>query len=78
MLRAREFSETAVSPQTAVRSSSLGRSFWGLRRRMSRTRKALGSTGRTSPAFTSENSRSRTSTSANLKINDLPAIITPS
>ena len=45
---------------------------------VSSTRKAFGSTANTSPAFTTENSRSRTSMSANLKTKDLPAIITPS
>src|ERR1039457_3286763 len=78
MLRVSEFSDTAVSPHTAVSSSSLGMSFCGLRSRCSSTRNAFGSTGNTSPAFTIENSRSRTSASPNLKTNDLPAITSPS
>ena len=42
-----------------------------------RARKAFGSTANTWPAFVSENSRSRTSTSSNLKTKDLIAIINP-
>src|SRR5215469_4650362 len=71
MLRVREFSETAMSPQTASSSSSLVMSLCGLRSRKSRTRNAFGSTASTSPSLARLNSRSRTSISAKLKMRHL-------
>ena len=56
MLRASELSVTAASPQTAFSRSSFPISFPWLRSRTSSTRKALGSTAKTSPALTIENS----------------------
>ena len=75
MLRVREFSVTAVSPQTPVSSSSFAISLFGFRSSISRTRNAFGSTCCSSPALTIANSRSRTVTSANRKTNDLVAIV---
>ena len=75
MLRAREFSVTAASPQTTFSSSSLVTTRLGLRNRKMRTRKALGSTANTWPDLIRENSRSWTSASAKRKIKDLVAVI---
>ena len=54
MFRVSEFSVTAVSPHTALSSSSFAISFPGLRSRISRTRNAFGSTGQPFPALVSE------------------------
>src|ERR1700722_4967945 len=78
MLRVSELSETAQSFQTASRSSSFLINRWGLRSRKSRTRKAFGSTGNSSPALTMENSRSRTSTSAKVKTKHLCSVMNSS
>src|SRR6202034_1332703 len=59
------------SPQIALSSSSFVISFCGLCSRNMRTRKALGSMLNTLPAFVSENSRSRTSTSSKRKTRGL-------
>src|ERR1700733_6984287 len=74
MQRVKEPSDTAVSPHTAWSSSSFRTSFCRLRSRNKRARKAFGSIVNGSPAFESENSPSRTSTSSKRKTRDLLAI----
>src|ERR1700677_836693 len=78
MLRVSELSEAAQSFQTASRSSSFAINRWGLRSMKSRTRKAFGSTGNSSPALTMQNSRSRTSTSAKVKTKHLCSVMNSS